>query len=92
MSCLTVVESAPKVPFLTASTLRCRGGCYSFPRISLFTLDPNPLILIVKQRYIKYYLGMNLVYIYIYALLILEDNLWEMWSILSLPLLPDPEW
>ena len=27
----TIVEGDPKAPFLIATTLRCRGGCYSFP-------------------------------------------------------------
>ena len=29
----TLVESDLKAPFLIATTLRCRGGCYSFPWI-----------------------------------------------------------
>ena len=29
----TVVECNQKAPFSIATTLRCRGGCYSFPRI-----------------------------------------------------------
>ena len=31
---LTVVESDPKALFSIATTLRCRGGCYSFPWIA----------------------------------------------------------
>ena len=31
---VTVVEGEQKAPFLIATTLRCRGGRYSFPRIS----------------------------------------------------------
>ena len=30
----TVVEGEPKAPFLIATTPRCRGGHYSFPRIA----------------------------------------------------------
>ena len=29
----TVVEGDPKAPFSIATTPKCRGGCYSFPRI-----------------------------------------------------------
>ena len=30
----TVVKGNQKAPFSIATTLRCRGGCYSFPWIS----------------------------------------------------------
>ena len=30
----TVVDSDPKAPFFIATTLRCRGGRYSFPTIA----------------------------------------------------------
>ena len=30
----TIVEGDPKAPFSIATTPRCRGGRYSFPRIS----------------------------------------------------------
>ena len=33
-SCLPLVEGDQKAPFSTATTLRCRGGRYSFPRIA----------------------------------------------------------
>ena len=32
---MTVVEGNPKAPFLIATTLRCREGCYSFSWIAL---------------------------------------------------------
>ena len=31
---VTVVEGDQKAPFSIATTARCRGGCYSFPRIT----------------------------------------------------------
>ena len=31
---VTVVEGDPKTPFTIATTPRCRGGRYSFPRIA----------------------------------------------------------
>ena len=31
---VTIVEGDPKAPFSIATTPRCRGGRYSFPRIS----------------------------------------------------------
>ena len=31
---MTVVKGDQKAPFSIATTLRCRGGCYSFPRIA----------------------------------------------------------
>ena len=30
---VTVVVGDPKAPFSIATTMRCRGGCYSFPWI-----------------------------------------------------------
>ena len=30
----TLVEGDPKAPFSIATTPRCRGGCYSYPRIA----------------------------------------------------------
>ena len=30
----TVVEGDPKAPFSIATTLRCRGSCYSYPWIA----------------------------------------------------------
>ena len=35
---VTVVKSDPKAPFSVATTLRCRGGRYSFSRLLHFTL------------------------------------------------------
>ena len=51
----TVVEGNPKAPFSIATTPRCRGGCYSFPRWLYFTLDPHLIMLSVKQGGIKYH-------------------------------------
>ena len=31
----TLIEGNLKAPFSIATTLRCRGGCYSFPWIAL---------------------------------------------------------
>ena len=44
--CPTVVEGDPKAPFSIATTLRCRGGHYSFLSIA-------PLS--IKQEGIKYH-------------------------------------
>ena len=51
----TVVEGNPKAPFSTASTLRCRRGCYSFLWLLYFTLDIYLIMLSVKQQGIKYH-------------------------------------
>ena len=51
----TVVESNPKGPFPLATTLRCRGGRYSFPGLLHFTLDTYLIMLSVKQGGIKYH-------------------------------------
>ena len=32
---VTIVKGDPKAPFSIATTPRCRGGCYSIPRIAL---------------------------------------------------------
>ena len=44
-----------KSPFLIATTLRCRGGGYSFPGLLHFTLDMYLILLSVKQGSIKYH-------------------------------------
>ena len=36
----TVVKGYPKAPFSTATTPRCKKGCYYFPWISPLSLDP----------------------------------------------------
>ena len=41
--------------FPIATTQRCRGEHYSFPRITPFTLDPYLIMLSVKQGGIKYH-------------------------------------
>ena len=58
----TIVEGDPKAPFSIATTLRCRGGRYSFPWIAPlfhgllhFSLDMCLIILSVNQGSIKYY-------------------------------------
>ena len=51
----TIVEGNPKAPFSIATTPRCRGGCYSFPVLLYFTLDPYLIMLSVKQGGIKYH-------------------------------------
>ena len=51
----TLVEGDSKAPFSIATTLGCRVGCYSFPWIALFTLDPYLILLNVKQGGIKYH-------------------------------------
>ena len=52
---MTIVEGNPKAPFSIATTPRCRGGCYSFPGLLYFTLDPYLIMLGVKQGGIKYH-------------------------------------
>ena len=52
---MTVVKGDPKAPFLIATTPRCRGGHYSFPELLHFTLDPDLIMLSVKQGVIKYH-------------------------------------
>ena len=48
-----LVEGDPKAPFSIATTLRCRGGRYSFPWIA--PLYPYIIMLSVKQGGIKYH-------------------------------------
>ena len=52
---LTVVEGDPKAPFSIATTLRCRGGHYSFLWIAPLTLNLYIIMLRVKQGGIKYH-------------------------------------
>ena len=51
---VTVVEGDPKAHFSLATTSRCREGCYSFPGLLNFTLDPYLIMLSVKPDSIKY--------------------------------------
>ena len=51
----TIVEGDPKAPFSIATTPRCRGGRYSFPRLLHFTLVLYLIMLSVKQGGIKYH-------------------------------------
>ena len=58
----TVVKGDLKAPFSIATTLRCRGGCNSFPRIAPLYLDTYLIFLSVLQGGIKYHflrLGLN---------------------------------
>ena len=50
----TAVEGNLKTPFSIATSLRCRGGHYSFPQIAPLNLDPYLVMLSVKQGDIKY--------------------------------------
>ena len=50
-----VVEGDQKAPFSIATTLRCRGGRYSFPSIAPLHLDTYLILLSVKQGGIKYH-------------------------------------
>ena len=52
---MTVVEGDPKATFLIATTPRCRGGYYSFPRIDPFYPCWYLIMLSVKQGGIKYH-------------------------------------
>ena len=52
---MTVVEGDQKALFSIATTPKCRGGHYSFPRLLHFTLDTYLILLSVKQGGIKYY-------------------------------------
>ena len=51
----TVVKGDQKAPFSIATTLRCRGGYYSFSGLLYFTLDMYLIILSVEQGGIKYH-------------------------------------
>ena len=51
----TLVESDPEALFSIATTLRCRGGCYSFLGLLHFTLDAYLIMLSAKQSGIKYH-------------------------------------
>ena len=59
----TIVEGDQKAPFSMATTLRCRGGRYSFPWIIYIYI--YVYIYIVLDKYI---------YIYIYMYIVLEKN------------------
>ena len=50
-----MVEGDVKAPFSIATTVRCKGGRYSFPWIALRTLDPYFITLCVKQGDIEYH-------------------------------------
>ena len=53
VSCLIIVEGNLKALFSIATTLRCKGRCYSIPWIAPLTLDPYLIMLSVKQGGIK---------------------------------------
>ena len=44
----TLVESDPRAPFSIATTPSCRRGCYLFPGLVYFTLNPHLIMLSVK--------------------------------------------
>ena len=51
-----IVKDDPKAPFSIGTTLRCRGGHYSFPWIAPLTLDSSYFIMLsIKQEGIKYH-------------------------------------
>ena len=52
---VTIVEGDQKAPFSIATTPRCRGGRYFFPRIAPLYLDIYLILLSVKQGGIKYH-------------------------------------
>ena len=49
----TLVEGDHKAPLSIATTPRCRGGRYPFPRFLHFTLNPYLIMLCAKQGDIK---------------------------------------
>ena len=51
---VTLVEGDPKATTI-ATTQRCRGGATHFPGLLHFTLDPDLIMLSVKQERIKYH-------------------------------------
>ena len=54
-------ESDLKALFSIVTTLRCKGGHYSFLWIAPLTLDPYIIMQSVKQSYIKYFFFESLV-------------------------------
>ena len=66
----TIFEGDMKALFSIATTLRFRGGHYSFPWIAPLTLDQRLIMLSVKQGHIKHnFLSLlcdSYIYIYIY--------------------------
>ena len=50
-----VLKSNTKVPFSIATTPKCRGGRFPFPRLLHFTLDTYLIILCDKQGGINYH-------------------------------------
>ena len=59
----TVAEGNLKVSSSIATTLRCRGGCYTFPWIAPLTLDPYLIMINVKHDIIKYIFFESLVWL-----------------------------
>ena len=72
---LTVVKGDPNTPFSIATTLKWKGGCYSFLWIAPLNLDPYLIMLNVKQRGIKDYFE-SLVWLDLGLNLSLPDN-WQ---------------
>ena len=52
---MTVVEDDLKDPFSLNTTSKCQEERYSFPGLRHFTLDPNLIMLSIKQFGIKYH-------------------------------------
>ena len=50
-----IVEGDRKAPFSIATTLKCKGGCYSFTWIVPLIFNLYLIMLCVKQRGIKYH-------------------------------------
>ena len=53
----------PEGSLLIGTISRCRGGCNSFPWITLLTLDPYLIILSVKQGGIRYHFFKSFVWL-----------------------------
>ena len=60
---VTLVEGYPKAPSSIATTPRCWGGRYSFPRLLHFTLGAYQIMLSVKQGGIRYHFLKSLVWL-----------------------------
>ena len=52
----TVIKGYLKAPFTIDTTPKCRRGRFSFPWITLLSLDPYRIMLCVKQGGTKYHL------------------------------------
>ena len=93
----SIVKGNPKGPFSVATTLRCWGGCYSFPWIAPlnpwyipttsfpgllhFTLDTYLIKLSVKQGDIKYHVFESLVWLNLGLNLGLLGHCWTFYQV-----------